>query len=1137
MALLGPGQARSHPGTGAADWLLSRSALRPMSGSLVFTPSGDMIRKEGEDSGAGWLGVAVYRHQWSGTLQGTLWLPVLWSVDDLGQVVMRANGARFPWWDRGAFAPVPEDIAREERRLAISFPLRLGEWAAQQGRMQRFIETWSSDFAAEDGPVLDASRVVHDWDWTPEGEHPLWELDSEVLIFRRRAADRGAAEVLDREDFLISDSPLAFWLGEGSGSRSGRGNENGGDREREPAAPRQWTPALSAILDADQRAWIARAVGEGDPLLSLSGPSGSGKSEALLAAILERWVRRLLRGDSAEPVFWLVEDPEGAHRLLTALNDVLPVAHRWWPRWDVFGAPPMAVAWTRIVRRAQYITERDGPGLAVLWPESLSKGEVLGSPRPLASPRDRAAYTHARSEEKIRRILRQQAEADAARSRNAAEPDSDVDWPQDLLVDPDEGFARVEEHGAVVPLGALSRQRDWDRLVRMRGEVAVWPYVHGDLWLWALDARALREADGILRQTLRIFWSALRDGLGADWVPEGVTRVGDAALSEQIAGLRGVLLRLGQDIAEVESWTDLDPASALGQEQGISLNELPDLQARVERLRYLEERGAELESMTAALRDRSQTFLGPDLPFGGPEVASTALVRRFLERLDESDRFVGAFEEGAEPLAELERRLDHVGQWDKLLASWQGAGRMQLQFALSGLHRRFREEREALELEVADIRERIRRTHLLVEHPTAKRFAALLERWRGWKLVWESLHLPWPDWDSPESGLPEDSPFRVATKELRERWLDTGFRTVALHLGVWLGELVFLSAALSGGVDRSVYGALLPITVVSGDEALSGLTQWSEGGKAELLVVDGAQRWSADRYLPVLALTRRAWLVGDDARLSSWPLSDTLPQAVSEALRLRYGFGRTEDRHSLLSGALWEADGDLRTLVTRYRGGPDLQSLVSAWEEVPGEIVVGREKAPLSRLTDPSGTTLPVVFHEGLVGHSERLGGDIWNGPEAEAVAAWLLERRETLSGDPWWFLPSLVLVVTPFAAQEAVLRRVFSGYAELAEVPVYRVVPEGVTRPLVLVSPVLGAGEVSLAQPTEGSWKTFWHMAASRARMNLGVFGDADWLRSGRGGSAFAPLVSLLKDLGTWRRTVVLSQDSGDGGSVQAFR
>lgn len=1045
FAITGPGSYRFETGRGTLDRLVPLSSFRPVGDALVREKFRFWQDLAVDRPYAGWMGLRVYRQGERGVPESPLWVPVVWRRDDFGRLVVVADREKFPWWDRGAFLPVPEDRLREERRAGISFPLRFGSWFAHQEVIERVQARWLDGVGVRE--LLDGISLGDEVG--PDGA--------------AGTAVRGVRRVLQADQWIFRPRPeplepsevgpvLQTLLGESLDSAASSLDSSlaASPALSDEGLPGLWTACGLGTLNAEQRALLRQARDSSDAVLPFSGVTGSGKTSLLFAAILERWVHRLALGESTEPVFWLVRDDAEATSLLGMVWSLFSNRCRWVPQWDQRGVPGWGAMWTRSSMRAQRVLEGFAEATGVMVPESLCSGSVLGPLLPLRDDmkRFRAAPVSLSSFEKT----------------------------------------AVDTSGSVVDLASVRYARDFRSLERDRAAVVVPKYVQADVWDWMRDTSSQSRSGVLLKKTARLFWSVVRayvlphllgslfEDLSEKLVPDP-----QAELSEQAEGLRRLLRVLGQEIALVERCRDVDPGLGMDGQEDWFL----DMHRQREEMVSLE---SELDAVRFSLRRLQDSFAGPEVPY--PESDLEETLRRSEASSVVLDREFS--------LRRRERELVHR------------------------LHE-LREYREEFFAGLSDARGEME------GNPEIQRLLSLAA---GFRTVFQVMGYPWPaDADASAGVLPFDSPWWFATKAMRERWLDLQLRPVALRLGVWIGECVFTQAALRAQIDRSALGALLPITMLVKDESEEILRSWSVGGRAGLVVIDDADRELPDEWLQSLGLAEAGWVSGTPERALLWSDEEgrRVPVCVDAALRERHGLYPEDGVESLWDLVSEARSGALESfhLRSRYRGVAELQRLVGTLaRESVGSVHGFPEKliAYADRVPEDEGI-LP-VFHEAALGEVERFGGDLANWGEAQALVSWL---REGVDQDTV-FMGSSVCVVTPFAGQEQVLRRLLVN-AGMTDVRLYREAPAvSVDAPaVVLVSTVLRSGLCGFDDTIPGGWLRFWLGVSSIAGCSLGVFGDPVWLRGEVGRNGALSVVQALDRVGGWLDTPKAVLESGD--------
>lgn len=1078
-ALWGPGRAEVLLGSGHADRLVSVSSVRVVGGDLVL-PDLDPKFFAGEGS---WLGLRSYRNGKSGQqLVIPLWVPVVWDRDELQHGVLRLDRERLPWLHRASFRPLVLDAGVQ----TPAHRLLLGAWTEACAQLAPLWESW----ATADGEVLwqsllSIAATEADGVWSlPEGSSWIWEPEQWVFRIRDRSAGVGEGFAsLGNERvgsvLLRQRLPIPF-----SEDEEGHRLTSFPGIFYRPEQDRWLRASVDVSLSERTEEFASGAV------VPLSGVPGSGKTTALVGAVLERWARSLVSDIPLEPVLWVVRDTAEAVQRLTRLEEELGRDLRWLPNWDVMGTPQFGVFLTNRSVQIAEVLGSSHESVAATFPLWAGTDGVLDEPTPF--PRqDRVEGIPVRNQGGIRRSV-------ALQSRDLGP--------------------------GVTDLEAVRWDRDWAELLRLRESSRVPGGLRVDVWEWMRDGWTQRENEKILLQTGRLFLRAVRR-YAPEWIDEFLSTdamAGASALAADLSDVsEGLQFLLGQvqgDILAVERLHGSGVAwkTAGGLEGMVALADLE--KGRRALLGYRTEVASLLDLL----------WLESDLRVAGQDrervsTPTRETVGNLLHRLRKADRegvsgFLGdcaavlscleswsADTREHRPLAEV--LVERVSRSDRLhaylaLRDWEGV----LARELEDLDRRSREAKAGLPSSWSETGEPLGSASSV---DAAGLRAA--ERLSAWVAIFQAVGFALPELEAAKQISSWDSPLWWADDGMRQRWLDSGFRAIAFRLASWLGECRFVQAAVAGRVDRQAAASLLPIWMVTVEEAGEWLGRWRSG--PALVVWDDADRVSVDRGLPILSPARVAWVGGSTRdRFGVWGRSDSeLPEPVAQQLQRRHGVAPQElGTGSLFSwvGASGSAVLTLPPLLRLFRGGEVLQDLLRRLSPSG----VGGEDLPLAARRSAErgdwvlgGATLPPVFHQAVLGPDLGLdlglSGPNTNEVEADALARWLRARQDDLQEDEEFGeeLIRMVLVLTPYAEQVPVLKRALVVHG-VDRIFVGTEPPLGSAGyPLVLVSTVQQSREV------RGVWgldrvrevSAFWLDAVSLATRSVGIFGDPKVLRS----------------------------------------
>lgn len=320
--------------------------------------------------------------------------------------------------------------------------------------------------------------------------------------------------------------------------------------------------------------------------------------------------------------------------------------------------------------------------------------------------------------------------------------------------------------------------------------------------------------------------------------------------------------------------------------------------------------------------------------------------------------------------------------------------------------------------------------------------------------------------------------------------------------------------------DRRVYLArlrrlacVLPVFISTFHSLPRYMTCTCEGEKfvplyntIDLLIVDESGQVSPELAVPSFSLARQAILVGDVEQIEPiWPVS-----AEYSFLNLkRYGVVASEEdplygflsEHGFLSssGSLmkmarkscsFQVDGERGAFLREHR------RCLDAIIAYCNDYVYHGRLVPLKG-DRPKYTAIPAKGYVHVNGFSRRgKTGSRFNEAEATAIVAWLVREKEGLEkayGKP---IHQVAAIVTPFKAQERLLRNLLSSlssqeaelFAPMTIGTVHSL--QGAQYPLVLFSPVNSPGDSSFFMEAGGKYNML-NVAVSRAQYHFLVFGN----------------------------------------------
>ncbi len=394
----------------------------------------------------------------------------------------------------------------------------------------------------------------------------------------------------------------------------------------------------------------------------------------------------------------------------------------------------------------------------------------------------------------------------------------------------------------------------------------------------------------------------------------------------------------------------------------------------------------------------------------------------------------------------------------------------------------------------------------------------------------------------------------VAGVEAVQRLLDRTLRRRAFQLALRIGEARWLEAEASGSattfaavVRRCAW--LAPVVVATPFKLpdLFRVGNETRLGAAPLLVFDEAGQASPALGIGLLALARRAVVLGDEAQLS--PIVGVSgPDDRVLAFRAGLRLDAVPPRWRVSEGSVMGVATDLS------RGGP--ARLLRHYRCRPGIAAFFNHLAYGGRLEAVRGSApadgLPEMGFRPCKGAPEQgPAGSRLNHAEADAVASWLEIHAAYLvhafprpDGSPSP-LADVVAVLTPYRAQKALLaQRLGQIRWRLPEGCSPRDKPltvgtvhalQGAEIPVVLFSAVSGAGR---PRPFIDASPEILNVAVSRARESFVLFGNPDLFGPGRDGDA--PSARLARHLAAvgrrpYPRRAVVVESPVKAGAVQA--
>lgn len=382
--------------------------------------------------------------------------------------------------------------------------------------------------------------------------------------------------------------------------------------------------------------------------------------------------------------------------------------------------------------------------------------------------------------------------------------------------------------------------------------------------------------------------------------------------------------------------------------------------------------------------------------------------------------------------------------------------------------------------------------------------------WRTWTAGQKASFLTLEDFFVFEDGSGEPNPRSFFN------WLDTHLRhelfTLATHYweGRWLQEAhrgVLSRDGSTGSQSRSAqeekwrrYAMLFPCFVTTMHSG-PGFFDYFNGQPVpldsfiDLLVVDEAGQVSPEVSGAMFALAKQALVVGDVKQIE--PLW-SVPEPVDEGnVRRRVGRpfdalrvqGSTASSGSVMRMAQhispYQLDGQRGMFLAEHR-----RSVPEIIEYCNRLAYGGRLRKKRPSISD---YPWPHMGYVHVKGQSERRAGSRLNRREAGTLVAWLAENREALETYYQMQLDDIAGIITPFAAQRAVLQRALHEHnLTVRKVGTVHAL-QGGERPVVLCSTVYSSRDGGTYFFDRGV--NMLNVAVSRARDSFIVFGDMDIL------------------------------------------
>lgn len=282
----------------------------------------------------------------------------------------------------------------------------------------------------------------------------------------------------------------------------------------------------------------------------------------------------------------------------------------------------------------------------------------------------------------------------------------------------------------------------------------------------------------------------------------------------------------------------------------------------------------------------------------------------------------------------------------------------------------------------------------------------------------------------------------------------------------------------------------------------------------DLLIVDESGQVSPELAVPSFSLARQAILVGDVEQIEPiWPVTEqysfinlkrsgvlTSTQDSLYAFLTEHGF--LSSSGSLMRMARkscsFQVDGERGAFLREHR------RCLDAIIAFCNDYVYHGRLLPLKG-NRPKYAALPAKGFVHVNGFSQQeKTGSRFNKAEAVAIVKWLVREKANLEEAYEKPIRQVAAVVTPFKAQERLLRRLLSQlpsqeaepFAEMTIGTVHSL--QGAQYPLVLFSPVNSPEDSSFFMEAGGKYNML-NVAVSRAQYHFLVFGNMNIFHTGR--------------------------------------
>ena len=282
---------------------------------------------------------------------------------------------------------------------------------------------------------------------------------------------------------------------------------------------------------------------------------------------------------------------------------------------------------------------------------------------------------------------------------------------------------------------------------------------------------------------------------------------------------------------------------------------------------------------------------------------------------------------------------------------------------------------------------------------------------------------------------------------------------------------------------------------------------------ADLLIADEAGQVRPEIADASFALAQKALVIGDTLQIAPiWSLPPAVDIGNMRQAGLLAGNNDSEQYQMLCELGKSVASGSVMQIAqtrSRYHYDPQLARGMFLYEHRRcfDEIIAYcnalcyKDKLQPKRGKKSAIDELPAMGYLHINGHCQQTdGGSRRNQEEAEAIAAWLVEKRDALEAIYKLPLPQIVGVVTPFGAQVQTISKacreqgiaVGQGENSMTVGTIHAL--QGAERPLIIFSPVY-------SKDADGAFidssPSMLNVAVSRAKDCFLVFGDMDVFRA----------------------------------------